>query len=203
MFEHREAVLTSLGGETIAHSLIRPAHLAPCHDIRYSRCFPEPAASWCVQSENTSGGLHVWERVGWPVFEHRGAVLTSFGGGMIAHSPSGPAHLAPCHDIRYSRCLPEPAGASNPRTHLVVYSCGRGRKGWPVFEHYGAVSAPLGGGTIARSLIRPAHLAPCHDIRYSRCLPEPAGASNPRTHLAVYTRGSGSVGRFLSIMELS
>ena len=26
MFEHREAVLAPLGGETIAHSLIRPAH---------------------------------------------------------------------------------------------------------------------------------------------------------------------------------
>ena len=43
--------------------------------------------------------------------------------------------------------------------------------GWPVFEHRGAVLTPLGGGTIAHSLIRPAHLAPCHDIRYSRCLP--------------------------------
>ena len=61
MFEHREAVLAPLGGETITHSLIRPAHLAPCHDIRYSQCLPEPAV-WCVQSENTSGGLHVWER---------------------------------------------------------------------------------------------------------------------------------------------
>jgi hypothetical protein len=43
--------------------------------------------------------------------------------------------------------------------------------GWPVFEHRGAALTPLGGGTIAHSLIRPAHLAPCHDIRYSRCLP--------------------------------
>ena len=43
--------------------------------------------------------------------------------------------------------------------------------GWLVFEHRGAVLTPLGGGTIAHSLIRPAHLAPCHDIRYSRCLP--------------------------------
>jgi hypothetical protein len=29
MFEHRKAVSTPLGGGTIAHSLIRPAHLAP------------------------------------------------------------------------------------------------------------------------------------------------------------------------------
>jgi hypothetical protein len=36
MFEHREAVPTPLGGGAIAHSLIRPAHLAPCHDIRYT-----------------------------------------------------------------------------------------------------------------------------------------------------------------------
>ena len=38
MFEHCEAAPTPLGGSTIAHSLIRPAHLAPCHDIRYYRC---------------------------------------------------------------------------------------------------------------------------------------------------------------------
>ena len=60
-----------------------------------------------------------------------------------------------------------------------------------MFEHRGAVPTPLGGGAIAHSLIRPAHLAPCHDIRYSRCLPEPSGASNPRTHLVVYTFESG------------
>ena len=64
-----------------------------------------------------------------------------------------------------------------------------------MFEHREAVLAPLGGETIAHSLIRPAHLAPCHDIRYSQCLPEPAGtaagASNPRTPRAVYTCGSG------------
>ena len=60
MFEHRGAVLTPLGGGAIAHSLIRPAHLALCHDIRYSRCLPEPSGA--VQSENASGGLHVWER---------------------------------------------------------------------------------------------------------------------------------------------
>ena len=59
MFEHHGAVPTPLGGGAIAHSLIRPAHLAPCYDIRYSRCLPEPV--WCVQSENASGGLHVWE----------------------------------------------------------------------------------------------------------------------------------------------
>ena len=33
MFEYREAVPTPLGGGTIAHSPIRAAHLAPCHDI--------------------------------------------------------------------------------------------------------------------------------------------------------------------------
>ena len=66
VFEHREAVLTPPGGGTIAHSLIRPAHLAPCHNIRYSRCLPEPSSACCVQPENASGGLHVWERpAGW------------------------------------------------------------------------------------------------------------------------------------------
>ena len=57
---------------------------------------------------------HIWRStrvgaVGWPVFEHREAVPTPLGGGTIAHSPIRTAHLAPCHDIRYSRCLPEPA----------------------------------------------------------------------------------------------
>ena len=37
MFEHREAVPTPLGGGTIAHSLIRPAHLAPCHEKKNSK----------------------------------------------------------------------------------------------------------------------------------------------------------------------
>ena len=60
MFEHHGAVPTPLGGGAIAHSLIRPAHLAPCHDIRYSRCLPEPSGA--SNRENTSGGLHVWER---------------------------------------------------------------------------------------------------------------------------------------------
>ena len=60
-----------------------------------------------------------------------------------------------------------------------------GAVGWPVFEHREAVTAPPGDGTIAHSLIRPAHLALCHDIRYSRCLPEPSGASNPRTHMII------------------
>ena len=59
MFEHRETVPTPLGGGMIAQSPIRPAHLAPCHDIRYSR---RPAeAVWCVQFENASGGMCVWK----------------------------------------------------------------------------------------------------------------------------------------------
>ena len=60
VFEHREAFLTPLGGGTIARSLIRTAHLAPCHDIRYSRCQTEPSGA--SNRENASGGLHVWER---------------------------------------------------------------------------------------------------------------------------------------------
>ena len=44
-----------------------------------------------------------------------------------------------------------------------------GAVGWPVFEHRGAILTPLGGGSIAHSLIRPAHLAPCHDISYRSC----------------------------------
>ena len=35
MFEHCEAAPTPLGGGPIAHSLIRPAQLAPYHGIRY------------------------------------------------------------------------------------------------------------------------------------------------------------------------
>ena len=60
MFEHCEAVLTPPGGGAVDHSPSRPAHLAPYHDIRYSRCLPEPV--WCVKSENVFGGLHVCER---------------------------------------------------------------------------------------------------------------------------------------------
>ena len=60
VFEHREAFFTLLSGATIAHSLIRTGHLAPCHDIRYSRCLPEPSGA--SNRENASGGLHVWER---------------------------------------------------------------------------------------------------------------------------------------------
>ena len=58
--------------------------------------------------------------VGWPVFEHCAVAPTPPGGGTITHSPIRPAHLAPCHDIRYSRRPAEPSGASNSRTHLVV-----------------------------------------------------------------------------------
>ena len=70
-------------------------------------------------------GLHVWERYGRPVFEQCEAVLIPLGGGAIAHSTDlTRSHLAPCHDINYSRCLPEPSGASNPRTsHLAVCTC--------------------------------------------------------------------------------
>ena len=60
MFEHHEAVPTQLGGGTIAHSLIRLAHLAPCHDIRYTWYLPEPRL--VIQFENAPGGIHVWER---------------------------------------------------------------------------------------------------------------------------------------------
>ena len=128
--------------------------------------------------------------VGWPVFEHREAFLTPLGGGTIAHSLIRTAHLAPCHDIRYSRCLCLNR-LVRPIRERIWRATRVGAVGWPVFEHREAFLTPLGGGTIAHSLIRTAHLAPCHDIRYSRCLPEPSGASNPRTHLAVYTCGSG------------
>ena len=43
--------------------------------------------------------------VGWSVFEHCAAVLSPPSGGTIVHSPILPAHLAPYHDIRYSRIL--------------------------------------------------------------------------------------------------
>ena len=41
-----------------------------------------------------------------------------------------------------------------------------------MLEHRESVPTPLGGGTITHLLIRYAPLAPCHDIRYSQCLPE-------------------------------
>ena len=60
------------------------------------------------------------------MFEHCEAVLTQPGGGAVDHSPSRPAHLAPYHDIRYSRCLPDPSGASTPRPYLVgLHVCER------------------------------------------------------------------------------
>ena len=190
VFEHREAFLTPLGGGTIAQSLIRTAHLAPCHDIRYSRCQTAPSRQVRPIRD------HIWRStrvgvVGWPVFEHREAFLTPLGGGTIAQSPNRTAHLAPCHDIRYSRCQTEPSRQVRPIQDHIWRSTRVGVFGWPVFEHREAFLTPLGGGTIARSLIQTAHLAPCHDIRYSRCQTEPSGASNPRTHLAVYTCGSG------------
>ena len=85
MFEHREAVPTPLGGGTIAHSPIRPAHLAPCHDIRYSR---RPLLSRLVRPirERICWYVRV-KAVGWPVFEHCAAVLTPPDGGTITHSP--------------------------------------------------------------------------------------------------------------------
>ena len=55
MFEHHEAVLTPLGGGTTDHSLVRPAHLAPCHDAFLSRLVRQIR-------ENASGGMHVCER---------------------------------------------------------------------------------------------------------------------------------------------
>ena len=90
--------------------------------------------------------------VGWPVFEHREAVPTPLGGGTIAHSPIRTAHLAPCHDIRYSRCLPVNQ-LVRPIQERIWRSTRVGAVGWPVFEHREAVPTPLGGGTIAHSLI--------------------------------------------------
>ena len=90
--------------------------------------------------------------VGWPVFEHRRAVLTPLGGGTIAHSLIRPAHLAPCHDIRYSRCLPVNR-LVRPIRERIWRSTRVGAVGWPVFEHRGAVLTPVGGGSIAHSLI--------------------------------------------------
>ena len=74
--------------------------------------------------------------------------------------------------------------------------------GSPVFEHRAAVPTPHGGGTIDHSLIRPAQLAPCHDIRYSRCLCELSGASNPRRIRRLHV-SEWSVGQCLSIVKLS
>jgi hypothetical protein len=93
MFEHRGAVPAPLGGGEIAHSLIRPAHMAPRHDIRYYRCaFLNRLVSLIRE--------RIWRstRVGavcWPVFEHREAVLTPLRGGTITHSLARPTQLAP------------------------------------------------------------------------------------------------------------
>ena len=104
MFEHCEAAPTQLGGSTIAHSLIRPAHLAPCHDIRYYRCAFLNRLVRPIRER-------IWRstRVGavcWPVFEHREAVLTPLSGGTITHSLVRPTQLALCHDISVSLGVP-------------------------------------------------------------------------------------------------
>ena len=54
-------------------------------------------------------------------------------------------------------------------------------------------------------LTRPAHLAPCHDIRYSRCgLPDDSLVrSDWRMHLAGCHVCGRSAGRYLSIVKLS
>ena len=51
MFEHHEAVLTPLGGGTIAHSLIRPAHQAP-----YSIIVTLELSHQTVQEDTESNG---------------------------------------------------------------------------------------------------------------------------------------------------
>ena len=126
---------------------------------------------WCGPiGECIWRAARVWAVGGWSVFDHREAVPTPPGGGTITHSLIRPAHLAPCHAIRYSRCLPD--SLVRPIRECIWRSARKGAVGWPVFEHRVAVPTPPGGGTITHSLIRLAHLAPCHDIRYSRCLPD-------------------------------
>jgi hypothetical protein len=136
------------------------------------------------------------------MFEHYEAATKPFGGGTISHSLIRPAHWAPSHDVRFTlgAFLDRRCGASNlPRVGAV---------GWPVFEHCEAFLTLLSGGTITHSLIRPAHMAPYHDIRYL-LVPswEPSGAypQYPRIHILRsmgYTRiGVVSVGRCLSISK--
>ena len=68
ILEHCVTAPKPIGGETIAHSLIRPAHLAPCHNIRYSWRLPENRMVRPIRER-------IWRftcvgAVGWPVFEH-------------------------------------------------------------------------------------------------------------------------------------
>ena len=72
-------------------------------------------------------GVQGAEPLGSPVFEHRAAVPTPHGGGTIDHSLIRPAQLAPCHDIRYSRCLLRADWCVKSETHLVVCTCLSGR----------------------------------------------------------------------------
>ena len=62
VFEPLEAVSTPLGGGTIAYSLIRTAHLTRATISVTLGAFLNRLV--CVQPENASGGLHVWERSG-------------------------------------------------------------------------------------------------------------------------------------------
>ena len=145
MFEHRKAVPTPLGGGTIAHSLIRPSHLAPCHDIRYSlgAFLNRLNRLVCPIQEDIWRATRVGV-FGWPVFEHREAFLTPLGGGTITRSLIRTAHLAPCHDIRYSRCQTEPSKALVGKTVPYPREAGRA-EGWTM------VWLPCRGQTRARS----------------------------------------------------
>ena len=59
------------------------------------------------------------------------------------------------------------------------------RSVWPVFEHRAAVLTPPDGGTIAHSVTRPTHPAPCHDIRCCHSLTsvrrDPSVGARPQT----------------------
>ena len=124
------------------------------------------------------------------MFEHCEAAPIPLGGGSIAHSLIGPAQRAPYHDIRYSWCLPLDR-LVRPTRERTWRSTHVGVARWPVFEHREADTTPLGGGTIAYSLIIPAQLAPCHEsisVTHGAFLNRlRSGVSNPRAHMEVHT----------------
>ena len=79
MFEHYEAATTPFGGGTITHSLIRPAHWALSHDVRFT-------LGAFLDRRCGASNLPRVGAVGWPVFEHCEAFLALLSGGTITHS---------------------------------------------------------------------------------------------------------------------
>ena len=90
------------------------------------------------------------------MFEHCEAVPIQLGGGAIAHSLIWPAQLAPYGTGRTTVSVTLGAFLDRlvrPTRERTWRSTRVGAVGWPVFEYREAAPTPLGGGTIAHSLI--------------------------------------------------